>query len=787
MNAVACTITTESGLPAATVLARSYLAHHPGGRFVVAVLDAEPGARTEDGVHIQGPDGFGLTHDDFLGLASAYPPGQLAEAVKPFLLSHLLTDAEVAVHLTSTSYVLAPMNDLLSGTHDLVVAPHLLRPLDNAKSDEARLIGTGILDPGFVVVSSGATDFLERWTGAVRQFRTVDPHRPMFAEQAWFDQAVSVREHHVTHSTIGVWNAFERLVDEHTQVIDLAGFDPNKPWLLSGHLASKPITLLSARPDLLAVTTEYAKALVEAGYIDPEDVPEPWLGQLTDGTEITPLVRAIYRQAVVKGDEVPHAFSGKPFLGWLTEPATSGPLNRWAAAVWDNRPDLRAYYEENPAHPGFLDWLRLFGVPEKVMPAWAIPTPPAPPAPAADELGVNLLGHLTAVLGVGELGRSLHDALAAADVPTASVIEDEFVVNQLGIDAPEDVSKPRFPVSVLCVNADLTPAVIQMHPEVAEGRHKIAVWSWELDEFPEVMHAYDWVDEIWTISEFCRKAIAEHTDKPVKVFPIPIRDRPAAAKKPGGRTRFLFAMDFNSVFKRKNPLGTIEAFQRAFPGRGDVELVLKVINGKQHVAAAEQLRAEVAKDDRITLIEKYLSARELHELYENSDCYVSLHRSEGFGFTVAEAMAMGIPVISTDYSGTAEFLDPVNCWPVPYEIVEVGSDAAPYPSGARWAEPDLDAAAKAMREVADDPERAAERGLAAREHLRRTRSTEAAAEWIGVQIREALENWRTRARPALHAAPRAEPERGVTPVLRKAILRVVGQVERYRTSGPKVQ
>ncbi|MCR3747129.1 glycosyltransferase family 4 protein [Lentzea californiensis] len=786
MNTVACTITTESGLPAATVLARSYLAHHRGGRFVVAVLDAEPGTRTQNGITFLGPDSLGLTHDDFLGLATAYPPEQLAEAVKPFLLGHLLVEAEVAVHLTASSYVLAPMHDVLSGDHALVVAPHSLRPIENAKSDEYRLIGTGVFDPGFVVVSLGAADFLQHWVSAVREFRTVDPNRSVFAEQAWFDQAVSQHPHHVTHTTIGVWNAFERQVDEHTQVVDLVGFDPTRPWLLSTHLADKPLTLLSARPDLRAVTTAYAEALLDSGYIVPEDVPASWLSELTDGTPITPLVRGMYRQAVTNGDAVPHAFSGKDFRDWLTA-RQAGALNRWAAAVWDNRPDLRVYYENNPAHPGFLEWLRVFGVPEKVMPSWAIPTPPPPVAPACDELGVNLLGHLTAVLGVGELGRALHDALDAAGLPTASVVEDELIVNELGIAEPADVGTPRFPVSVLCVNADLTRAVISRHPEVAEGRHKIGVWSWELDEFPEAMHEYGCLDEIWTISEFCREAIAAHTDKPVKVFPIPIAEREAISRKPGGRTRFLFAMDFNSVFRRKNPLGTIEAFRRAFPGRDDVELVLKVINGKQHVPAAERLRAAVAGDDRVTLIERYLSVEELHELYESSDCYVSLHRSEGFGFTVAEAMSMGIPVISTDYSGTAEFLDPVNCWPVPYEIVEVGPDAAPYPPGARWAEPDLDAAAQAMREVADDPARAAERGLAAREHLHRTRSTEAAAKWIEDQVGDALQAWRKRSHPAPPVVVEPEPAPGVTPVLRKAILRVVSQVERYRSSGPKVR
>lgn len=788
MNAVACTITRESGLPLATVLARSYLAHHPGGRFVIAVLDAEPGARSEDGITLLGPGAIGVSEDDYLGLATAYPPEQLAEALKPLLLKELLLDADVVVHLTSSSYVLAPMDDLLTGTHALVVSPHFQRPFDDVRSsDEGRLVGTGVFDPGFVVVSQDAAEFLDSWAEAVRTFHAIDLGRAVWADQAWFDQAVSQRAHHVARSTVGVWNAFERQVTAQTQVVDLLGFDATRPWLLSSHLTGKPKTLLSARPDLQPVVERYARALTEAGFIAPEDVVPSWLSELADGTKITPLVRGMYRQASVDDEPAPHAFSGQPFRDWLTEPEL-GTLNRWAAAIWRDRADLRGYYND-AANPGYLDWLRAFGVPAGDLAAWAIPAPPLPITPANDEFGVNLLGHLTAVLGVGELGRSLHDALAAANVPTASVVEDEFVANELGIDAPEDVSRPRFPVSVLCVNADLTRAVLQAHPEVAEGRHKIGVWSWELDEFPESMHVYDSLDEIWTISEFCREAIAAHTDKPVKVFPIPVRYRDAVTRKPRGRTRFLFAMDFNSVFKRKNPLGAIEAFRRAFPGRDDVELVLKVINGKLHVPAAEQLRAAVAQDDRITLIEKYLSVRELQELYENSDCYVSLHRSEGFGFTVAEAMSMGIPVISTDYSGTAEFLDPVNCWPVPYEIVEVGPDAAPYPPDARWAEPDLDAAARAMREVADDPARAAERGLAARDHLRRTRSTETAAEWIEEQVRGAWEVWRKRSHPVPPAAPPPEPVagQGVTPALRKAILRVVSQVERYKASGPKVR
>ncbi|MGZ3141501.1 FkbM family methyltransferase [Lentzea chajnantorensis] len=262
---------------------------------------------------------------------------------------------------------------------------------------------------------------------------------------------------------------------------------------------------------------------------------------------------------------------------------------------------------------------------------------------------------------------------------------------------------------------------------------------------------------MWTVSDFCRDAIAQHSPVPVRTIPVPVRDPGEPAPAPTGPVQFLFAFDFNSIGQRKNPWGAVTAFQKAFEGRDDVRLVIKAINGKLHPLSAERLRVLAAGDPRIELLERYLSVQELHDLYANSTAYVSLHRSEGFGLTVAEAMARALPVISTDYSSTTEFFDSSVGWPVPYELVEVGKGNFPYHETAVWADPDLDAAARAMREIADDPAEARRRGLAAREHILRTRSMDTAAEWMREHLGNAYESWRGRRYATAAPSPSADP------------------------------
>jgi glycosyltransferase involved in cell wall biosynthesis len=226
------------------------------------------------------------------------------------------------------------------------------------------------------------------------------------------------------------------------------------------------------------------------------------------------------------------------------------------------------------------------------------------------------------------------------------------------------------------------------------------------------------VDEIWTPSEFTRNAIAACSPVPVKIVPYSMDPKFTVEDSEGSRPKFglspetfvfLFFFDFHSYLERKNPLGLIEAFKRAFGRRKDVQLLIKSIHGSEH---SDELAAvqRACQGGNILLIDCVLTRAAKHELMRIADCYVSLHRSEGFGLTLAEAMLCGKPVIATGYSGNLDFMSEDDSFLVPYRLVSIDRTCGPYKAGYHWADPDLDYAADAMREVESRREAAMKRG-----------------------------------------------------------------------------
>lgn len=329
----------------------------------------------------------------------------------------------------------------------------------------------------------------------------------------------------------------------------------------------------------------------------------------------------------------------------------------------------------------------------------------------ASEHGVNVIGYLNAESGVGESARSMLRALTATDVPHAVVGyhygNASRQSEQVATDKPSGL---HYGINLFHVNADqIGVARDFLGSEFFATRYRIGYWAWELGEFPdEWLESFSPLNEIWVPSTFCQKAIANKSPIPVVCIPHTVIIPAAEA---GDRAKFglredticfLSMADMFSIPERKNPLGAVEAFIKAFAGDNRAELIVKLSNSDARPDITETLRRYAETHDNIHILEGYLSREEVFTLIRSVDCFVSLHRSEGFGLVIAEAMAREKVVIATGWSGNMEFMNTANSLPVDYTLVELPQDYGPYRKGQIWADPDLDDAAAKMRSVCDN-------------------------------------------------------------------------------------
>jgi glycosyltransferase involved in cell wall biosynthesis len=329
--------------------------------------------------------------------------------------------------------------------------------------------------------------------------------------------------------------------------------------------------------------------------------------------------------------------------------------------------------------------------------------------------GVACIGHPTAESGVGEALRATARALQAAQVPFTLLGLDTYTTARLEDRsmAAHESQRLGARANLFCdglIGADI--AVRALGPSAFSGRTNILRPFWELAKVPpRFADTLDRFQEIWAPSEFVRSAFAAATDVPVFRVPVPVELESVA---PVSRSRyglpehavlFLFAFDPASFFVRKNPVAVVQAFQRAFGdrGRNNVGLVIKTLDAGPHSGVLKALRKAIGGDRRIHLIEGTVSRAEMNGLLAAADVFVSLHRSEGFGFGLAEAMLLGKPVVGTAYSGNADFLDDSTGYPVPYRLVPVRAGEYPEHDGQVWAEPDVAVAARHMAAIVDDP------------------------------------------------------------------------------------
>jgi glycosyltransferase involved in cell wall biosynthesis len=669
---------------------------------------------------------------------------ELNTAVKPWMFEYLFArgyDRVIFLDPDIALYSRLIELDALPPETFLTLTPHLTGSIagDDHPSERTILLA-GIFNLGFLSVARqpALSRFLAWWQEKLEYQCVVDVERGIFVDQKWMDltpglfPGVAILRHEGYN--VAYWNLGQRTVvgDSSSATVNgqplrffhFSGLSPENSTFVSRHDHALKLADVG---DARKLVDHYVAALRAAGYESSRSAPYAF-GAFDDGTPIPDATRIAFRHS----PELQKAAGDDPFaraelFGVHRDTPRRAPLVA--------RVGLASYRFLSRARPLVrLIPRSLRAVMRQTLLGRRDDTPrPQHHTPAVPLPGINVVGYVTRPTGVGESARLCLKACETTGLATHVIDIDQESVTQRAVHG----------VSLFHVNADQTPIVHQQFQHLFEAStYNIGCWHWELPELPDAWIASAApLREIWAPSAFIQSAVSRKVTIPVVHMPhgVDVRDIEAMSPQelgaPAGAFTFLFLFDLGSVLARKNPFGAVDAFRRAFPNPSAVSLLIKVSHAaeyrEQYAALEKQLRGLPG----VHLSDRMLPRARVNGLLASCDAVVSLHRSEGFGLILAEAMDLGKPVVATGWSGNMDFMSTRNSCPVGYELVTLDRDEGLYAAGQQWAEPDVDHAAHFMRRLFEDSRYRTEIGERARTTIR----TQFSPEVAGRRYRQRLE------------------------------------------------
>jgi glycosyltransferase involved in cell wall biosynthesis len=772
------TICSNNYMPVARTFLTSARCHHPEADLFVCLADRRidiPGLYDPDWTMVEAEE---LGIPDFIGFSFRYDIMELNTAVKPYMFRHLFDKChyDAALYFDPDIEIFRPLDSVVAQLGDgasFVMTPHLCTPSEGtAEPNDFSVMRAGVYNLGFLGVgrSKESERILDWWARRLRFYCFNAQEQGVFVDQKFMDlvPGFAPRAHISLDVTLNVayWNVRQRPLEqdgedwkvggEKLTFFHYSGFDPREPTRLSKHDPDVDGTMPEP---LRRLTAGYAERLLANGYGTISGSMYAY-GRFASGTTIHPLVRRMFREWHKLWPDDPfetyEAFLDEPWPGAAYQSGCY--VTNFMKFLHGHFPSLYARLDLNdPTHVRVLvDWFVVhaahdlrFDLP-LIEPAAARLgisqcSPPRLVLDSRQGAKVTVVGYLRTASGVGEVGRQTLLTLAAGGIAVegcdvalnvAAKREDNSCAAMLR-------SRGSAPVQIFNINADQLAAVVTHTRAALPGDAlRINIPFWELGRFPAAwLQNFAEMDEIWAPSRFIQTALAGRVAKPVIHMPVAIELPPPLALPrdrfglPAGRFLFFYAFDFLSYMERKNPRGVIAAFRAAFPRRGTAGLVLKCMNGALAPDERAAFRAEIDGDLDIFLVDATLQRSETLGLIAATDALVSLHRSEGLGLLIAEAMLLDKPVIATAYSASREFVSDATGYPVAYELVPVREGEYPFHEGQVWAAPDVAHAAWVMRRLREDPVRAAPLVARAANHLRKHHSRMAVSRLQAARLR----------------------------------------------------
>jgi len=743
------TICSCNYLPYAKTLFTSLQRYHPEANLFLCLADIQSELKIKiDGVEII--EAQDLEIPDFFDFSFRYGIMEFNTAVKPFMLRFLIEKLKYqqVIYLDPDIEVFSPMTavfKLLDEGANFVLTPHLTSPAEtNCYPDDIGIMKAGVYNLGFFAInnSRAAIGFLHWWGRRLRFYCLDQQELGIFVDQKFVDLLPSFHEGveilRDTAFNVAYWNLWQRRLEKTSAgwnidgkplvFFHFSGIDVEQPDRLSKHSSRFNNNLEPVLQDLIL----HYIAQLKHFDIDNYKYLNYSYSTFENGVPIVNLIRHCYRN--LEEIWLDNPFQTFPqFLNqscWHSSATAIYPLTNLMYYLWTQRADLQKAFDLASSH-GHSNYLQYFihsasdhgiddyfisPILDRLAQQYTLPRHNSRQhQPQSRQFDLCVMGYLNAEMGVGQAGRAVLQSFEKSETKVQGL---NISVNVNARQADRTVesllsSTPDAPIHLYVVNADQLAIVEEtVTPLSSPPEYKINMPFWELSRFPTAWIAhYAGFNEIWAPTRFIQASIQTALSIPTFWMPPAVRlaDFELVERSrfnlPSDAFLFLFNFDFSSYSTRKNPMAAIAAYRLAFRQHSltvSTALAIKTMGHDPEGKHLKQLLAMTEEEPDIIIINEQMTYGETLSLMNCCDCYVSLHRSEGFGYTLAEAMLLGKPVIATDYSGTKDFINKATAFPVKYKLKPLEAGDYPFWEGQRWADPDLEHAAWLMRRVIED-------------------------------------------------------------------------------------